>query len=131
MPNSVIVNSADVTPVTSKNDTMLPCPTIILLFTVLAGIIVELALATVYGTPYGLYLAVPPITATAALAVSVQLVLLPIDCMIPIVAPVVLPIHAPTFSCDKKAVPEPVMVALLVAAVIVPVSATFGKLVVY
>jgi hypothetical protein len=113
-------------------DTILPWPTIILLFTVLAGIIVELALATVYGTPYGLYLAVPPEpTATAALAVSVQLVLLLIDCMIPTVAPVVLPIHAPKFSSDRNAVPEPVMVALLVAAVIVPVSATFGKLVVY
>jgi len=131
IPNSVIVNGADVTPVTSKNDTTLPCPTIILLLTVLAGIIVLLAVATVYATPYGLYRAVALLIANAELAVNVRLVLLAIAFTIPAVLPDVLPIQAPMFNCDKKAVPEPVTVALLVAAVTVPVNATLGKLVVY
>ena len=79
--------------------------------------IVLLAVATVYGTPYGLYLAVAPLIATAELAVNVKLVLLAIDFTIPAVLPDVLPIQAPTLSSVKKEVPEPVTVAVLVAAV--------------
>ena len=99
--------------------------------TVLAGIIVLLALATVYATPYGLYRAVALLIATAEFAVKVKLVLLAIAFTIPAVFPVVLPIHAPILSSDKNNVPEPVTVVVLVAAVTVPVNATFGKLVVY
>jgi hypothetical protein len=93
--------------------------------------IVELASATVYGIPYGLYRAVPPDIATAALAVNVRLVLLAIDFTMPTVLPAVFPIQAPTFNCDKNNVPDPVTTLLFVAQVTVPVNATLGKLVVY
>ena len=45
-------------------------------------------------------------------------------------APVVLPIQLPTANSVLNDVPAPVTVALLVAQVTLPVSATFGKLVV-
>jgi hypothetical protein len=96
----VIENGVElaVTSATSKNETILPCPTTILFSTELAGIIALLAVAIVYGTPYGLYLAVAFAIATAALAVNVRLVLFAIDATIPTVFPAVLPIQLPTVN---------------------------------